>query len=243
MVNPYEPNLEKSGYYVDDLDALPFGLVAEAMEAELPPLFARLLTFWFRLRAWFGWRSTTHATQWTPRPTWRTDSPPTEFLQHWGRWIESIEESDLERIGWVESETIGDKQEINLWFRSPDGRSFLQLNWTRTNEFQEGTVAMLSYLPNDREIQTICVPGAWHEKLLVEITPPFVESMPIRNTASLQKLRRVHEQRLTDKAVLSFTAPQFQLHGLESSKRYLVFALEKGLLRELSQREVERILA
>lgn len=230
-----------TGYYVDDLDVLPVDLVASAMGDEIPRWLAILVARWFRFRARVGMRPmATCAARLEPEITWRYDSAPAGARGRWAPWLEQLDDEGFEQIGWIESSTIGDKSEANFWLCNPPGTIFVQLNWTMMGGIEDGTVSLQSYLPGDRELQTISIRARWQHELLEHLSPEYLEVIPIK-TNSLSKLLAAHEQRLAKDAPIAVSRPEFTIQLQRQTERFFHHCIQLGFLREISMKEYERL--
>ncbi|MEZ6090658.1 MAG: hypothetical protein R3C05_22100 [Pirellulaceae bacterium] len=232
----------KTGYFVEDLDSLPVGIVASAMEGQVPRSFAVAYTLWCRLRARIGWRpDVLGASKWEPNVTWRDDSAPGGALTLWSPWLEQLDTLDYEPIGWTESPTIGAKREANLWLRGPDGTIFAQLNWTMISSIVSGTVGFQSYLSADRQIQTLAIRDRWQRDLIEYVQPDYIDAVAVK-TNSVHKLMKIHHDRCSSVEPRSLSAEEFKQEHSTLMERFFRRSLERGYLRELTPREVRRLI-
>lgn len=231
-----------SNYYAEDLDSLPIKLVALAMADEIPIWLATVLVRWHRFRARIGWPvRQLSATKWNPKINWSDRPHPNAAARVWGPWLEQFDDLGFEHVGWVESETIGHKREANDWLGNHEGTIFVQLNWTKIGSVEDSSVCLLSFLDNQRELQTISIRNQWQNEFLAHIAPDYVDVTSVK-TKSAEKLLRAHQEQLALANPLSLSTTEFKFQLTQQRERFLEHSIKIGSLRELSEKEARALL-
>lgn len=228
-----------SGYYAEDPDILPFDIAVRLYQQSLPYPLAFLAVVWRRF-----WHRREilpmpiSASRWQEELVWdERNDMPAKALARWAPKLEKLDDLGFEICSWILSDTIGAKEEANVYLRSECGTVFAQLLWMQTNGIEQIRISMISYPADGTEIITSAAPR--HERLLVDsLVPDFVhlKCMPLRT--QIDGLLNHHKDRTDQREILTLTASEFEEHFAKQRLRLFEYFVSSGAIRKLTHDEI-----
>lgn len=245
-------------YYGESIDAMPFGLMVNAIGQVVPRPIAFAVTFWFRLRRWLGIRILpSHGIGGIGSETvLDRDSMPPRAMSRWADWLEQLADRGFTPLRYSVENNIGAKESASIVLISSDSTIFAYLDWFQipgAGGVEERRVAEFNSLleskryPTDSTVAVTEVMTAMAHKNDLALQDAFkcdhIDTVFLDEKQGLPKALRAHEERIQQNhyAPRSLGVDDALQAYDEMNQRRFDLMLERGYLRELTLREIDRI--
>lgn len=229
-----------SDFYIEDIDRLPFTTSVELFRQELPQYTAVCLAAWFRFRKVIGLSpQPLYASRWDPDADWQQrDMMPAKALSRWAPHLERLEDSGFSTCGWHRSETIGAKEEANVFLLDETGSTLASLMWLTIRDIEQTQLSLTSYRQDGTEIMTAALPPG-QQMLASLMVPDYVDLVYVDENTAQRKQLRLHQERLTAENPIQFTPLSLPPYYRQQRIRLFQYARDKGFVRPATDREVK----
>jgi hypothetical protein len=162
----------------------------------------------------------------------------------WAPILEQLRDLGFTPLEFRLADTIGEKQQAIALFLDRPGSTIATLEWVRMRG-GEGLVEKTplefnSYAAEDPEIMTACV--AAEDLALVDMLQlEFIDVLVLANTLRLERVYRRHLGRREGRTCYCMAAEAALEEHRTRSQRRFAWAMEQGLLRPLSSKELARV--
>jgi hypothetical protein len=233
-------------YFAEEITAVPFEILARSLCNVAPAAFAYPLAAFFRLRGMVSWPL---------RPMYavgelgseRIVDPtelPTRALSRWAPLIKQLDDLGFIPLKYAIADMIGEKEHVAAVFLDALGTTMVTLEWLRMRGAdgleEKSPFEFNSYGDEDPEIMT----GAMNKEDLIladMLTLDFVDAELLSNEMSLRQVYYRHKERIRSRTFYQMTTEAALKEHETRTVRRFTWAVERGLLRSLSQREIERL--
>lgn len=232
-----------SDYYAEDCDRLPFATSVALYQRHVPRWFALYMAAWPRFRAFIGLPlKLDYATRWAPDFEWQSrDEMPARALSRWAAYLERLQDCGFEVCGWVKSDTIGAKEEANAFLLDEPGTTLATVLWLRMGAktcIEQTQVSFTSFASDGGEIMTMALPKS-QQLLTGAVAPDYVDLVTMKKSTPVEDVYRTHCERLELGAITALTQESLLTHYTQQRIRLFEHSRNTGLLRALTQREID----
>ncbi len=233
-------------YYTEDVTAVPYRVLREMLEQQLPVPVACALAGLLRLRGKLRWPlAATHGVAFLKGETGvARDALPPEAIAKWAVLEEPLRDLGFRPLRFLCVETIGaTRKAYALWLDAANS-TLGSLAWTATmtngREKHKVNLEFNSYADSDPEYIT----GAAAEADLPAsgtIALDFVDLVMLDERLDIAEIYASHLARIDCESVYTMTDERAVAVHAERSTRRMRRLLEQGILRELTESEVARL--
>jgi hypothetical protein len=245
-------------YFCEDLDAIPFGRMVALLANTVPKPIAFGLMAYFRVRKWIG-RSPLPAYGFGPIGSSHQlarEDMPARAMSRFAARLEQLSDLGFSPLKFSVSDHIGAKEAATVLLIDTAATTFATLEWfqmPRAGGIQERNLLELNSILATPEISQSTDVNSRHEIREVMTALASVEDLPLQDivtledidtvflpdTLSPQKAMANHTTRLASRQMRIISDPISEYQRL--SQRRFDAMLARGLLRELSHDEIDKI--
>ncbi len=238
---------KKSGeFYTEEPTGLSFDRLYKAMNRELPWPIAYVVALVLRGRGLIGWPLQPMDAFGPVGSEMRISFeqiPPTA-MSAWAPVIEQLRDLKFEPIEFAIADMIGQKRKVESLWIDEVGTTLVTLEWMRmpgaTGVEENVAVEFNSYGLDDPEITTMWLsPKHMFDFDLFDL--PFVEIEQESSRKPLSDAYQRHLSRITRRDFQYLTDENDVAEHLQRSERRFQALLDQGLLRRISQQEIDRL--
>lgn len=240
--------ISPGAYFTEEVTAVPFGVLARALSGTIPAPLAYAIAALFRIRGLLRWplRPThavggPHSGRDVPR-----QSLPLAAQTRWAAILQRLEELGFRPLKFTIADIIGPKEHVAGVFLDAPGTTLLTLEWMRmpgAGGMEEASpYEFNSYADDDPEIMT----GAVRPQdlpLADMLQLDFVDLEVHSNELAVGQVYQRHLARIEGRKFCPMSPEEALREHERRKERRFRWVLDRGLMRRLSDREVETLRA
>ncbi len=241
-----ENNELTGGYYCDELTAVPFRVLTRGLSQSMPVSLAFPMSLFIRSRGLMRWYfKPLYAMKGVSDTKWVTaDQLSPRAWSKWAPYLEQLRDLQFTPIAHRLPDVIGAREQCSVLFLHVEGKIVASLEWMRTpganGPQEEVTLELNSYGDQDPDILTGVLNPA-HLVFADMLELSFVDSSFMSNATPLHVLFEKHKRRIGRRPLHCFDSQSAQAEHLSRAKRRFEWMLGRGLIRQLSPKEVAAV--